>query len=501
MHVFGAMMIRLDEIKFWHIALFLVMSLKAEFVFAQADSTEQAIDSSAQAEPSKPLTWQEACKHVGTQDRLLGEKVERALREALRTPERTEVMACALVLQCVSRGDCDAVKAALSGMKSVFPQLSLESRCLVGRVRLWLWLTTDEPKGPEYATAAFREIVTSTHSGTLPKPELRADSQIIGTVCGMLGLEDAQSPIAVDNLKIAEQCLTSSKVSDVKSRFKLSQQAARERAESIEKTIASVRSKSIDLVVNEQADRKEKLRELGYEFTSTRELMIEVVRNSREVSRQNTVDRRKLADYVRRLNREWTIPTAGHPGQPPIEPRVPRKSDIQVDEYEKKSDGYETKTDANGNTYKKEKFKNERRSSSDIERDREREFGRLMAEYRIQKADFDRRIAIYVPLLKSWVETDRVRREKLQAEKMAAEARSEELLEKNKQLREEASDAKADFQDQRSEVEVLAEEYELTEIALKSLKSPSTALTYRPPNFELIDVDDEKFRLLGRIKK
>jgi len=104
-------------------------------------------------------------------------------------------------------------------------------------------------------------------------------------------------------------------------------------------------------------------------------------------------------------------------------------------------------------------------------------------------------------LLNSWIEADRIRRQKLQAERAAVEARNTELLETNKQLREEASEAKSEFREQRSDVEVLAEEYELTDIALQSLNSHSVSSAYRPPNFELIDVEDEKFRLLGRIKK
>ncbi len=99
------------------------------------------------------------------------------------------------------------------------------------------------------------------------------------------------------------------------------------------------------------------------------------------------------------------------------------------------------------------------------------------------------------------IEADRTRRVKLQEERAATEARSDELLTTNNQLREEASDAKSEFREQRTDVPVLAEKYELTDIALHSLASKSISSAYRPPNFELINVEDEKFRLLGRIKK
>ncbi len=494
-----------SKIRFCHLAFCLgciAALMDIHFVTAQTDSKETAADGAqSQVDLSKPLSWEEACKWIGTQDPALSEKIGETLRGALRSPQRSEVRACALILHAVHRGDCDAVRAALAGTRSVYPQASTETECFVARVRLWLWLTANDPKGAEYATATFRELVTHTNRGVPPKPELRAHSQLLGTVCGMLHSSLAESPISVDYLKIAEQCLSESKVSEVKSRFKQGQQFASKRAESIEQTIELVGARAPDEVAVEQADRKAKLAEMGYEFTSTRDLMIEVVRNTREASRQNTLDRRKLADYVKKLNREWLIPTAGHPGQPPIEPRKPSKSAIRVDEYESKSDGYETKKDGNGNEYREKKYKEVKRSESDIERERNQIYSGLMAEYSVYKADFDRRIAIYIPLLNSWIEADRIRRQKLQEERVAAEARSDELLESNKQLREEATDLKSEFREQRSEVEILAEKYELTDIALQALASRSISSAFRPPYFELIDVEAEKFRLLGRITK
>jgi len=348
---YGVVMYASDNVRFWQLFVCIVAFVEIHFVAAQIDLQDLPADEvQSQVDLSKPLSWQEACKLVGTQDLALAEKIEKTLREALRLPQKSEVMACALILQCVGRGDSEAVKAALAGARSVFPQASVETQSLMARVRLWLWLTANEPKVAAYATGTFRELVTNTYRGELSKPELRAHSQLIGTVCGMLQSERAESPISADNLKIAEQCLSASKISDVKSRFKQSQQIGKRRAEAIEQTIERVNAKSPDDVADEQAARKAKLADLGYEFTNTRDLMIEIVRNSREVSRQNTLDRRKLADYMKRLIREWMIPTAGHPGQPPIEPRMPIESEIKVEEYT-----YETKYDKDGKKEREEK--------------------------------------------------------------------------------------------------------------------------------------------------
>ncbi len=495
-------MISFGNFRFWQLVVVLGALVDIHRVAAQIEWSDTPTEEvQSQVDLSKPLTWQEACKLIGTQDNALAERIEKSLREALRSPERTEVMACALMLSCVERGDTDGVKSALAGTRSVFPTASVETQSFMARVRLWLWLSANTPKEVEYAASTFRDLVTSTHRGELPKVELRAHAQLLGTVCGMLQPESAESPIPADTLKIAEQCLSASNIPDVKSRFKQSQQNAKQRAAALEQTIGNIKSKIPDDVTNEQATRKSRLAELGYEFTNTRDLMIEIVRNSREVSRQNKFDRRKLADYIRRLKREWTTPTAGHPGQPPIEPGVPQKSYIKVVEYTE-IDDYETRTDVDGNKYEvKVGTKRKDRSQSDIDRERNEKYSRLMAEYQLLKADFDRRIAIYVPLLNSWIESDRVRRLKLQEENTAAEARSEELLTSNKQLRKEAVEAKSEFREQRSDVEVLAGEYELTDIALQSLASKSFCSAFRPPHFKLIDVDEEKNRLMSRIKK
>ncbi len=77
------------------------------FVSAQNESLEAPADEvQSQIDLSQPLSWQEACKLIGTQrESALAEKIEKTLREALRSPERSEVMACALILQCVDQGD------------------------------------------------------------------------------------------------------------------------------------------------------------------------------------------------------------------------------------------------------------------------------------------------------------------------------------------------------------------------------------------------------------
>ena len=398
-------------------------------VIAQVESLDTpAEEIQSQVVLSQPLTWQEACKLIGTQDDALAERIEKSLRAALRSPERTEVMACGLVLFCVAQGDTDAVKSALAGTRSAFPTASVETQSFMARVRLWLWLAANTPKEVEYAASTFRDLVTATHRGELPKVELRAHAQLLGTVCGMLQPESAESPISVENLRIAEQCLSGSKIPEVKSRFKQSQLTAAGRALALEQTIARVKPVAAHVSADEQATRKAKLADLGFAFNSTRDLMIEIVRNTREVARQNTVDRRKLAAHVSGLARDWLIPTEGHPGQPPIEPRKPQKSTIRVEEYETVSDGYKTETDAEGNKYKVSKTTEVRRNSADIERERNEKYMQQVAQYNVLKADFDRRIVVYVPLLNSWIEADRIRRQKIQADRAAAIARSEELL-------------------------------------------------------------------------
>ena len=132
-------------------------------VIAQVESLDTpAEEIQSQVVLSQPLTWQEACKLIGTQDDALAERIEKSLRAALRSPERTEVMACGLVLFCVAQGDTDAVKSALAGTRSAFPTASVETQSFMARVRLWLWLAANTPKEVEYAASTFRDLVTAT---------------------------------------------------------------------------------------------------------------------------------------------------------------------------------------------------------------------------------------------------------------------------------------------------------------------------------------------------
>ncbi|MFO1063290.1 MAG: hypothetical protein U0892_05410 [Pirellulales bacterium] len=441
--------------------------------------------------------WPDPLRSILDDDALKATEAEGDLRKLLRSPDRTEEMALALALSGVNRNDPEIVRVAITGLKQVFPDPRPETTQLVNRLRLWYSLSGQNTSDP---ATAFMALVKPATDGSLDPKEAKLHIAMLGAVAGMLDPEESGSPIRRETIAQTEQLLAQPQHRSLLNAYKAAQDTTRDRARGLAETIARVQSIGIEAAEKELADLGFKFVEMGIAAKDAAISARELIRNAREIRNQNIKDSRKLETLVRRIDLDAKIPTPGHPGTPPIEPRLPNKSDIHVDEYKEVRDGYVEKTDSQGNKTREPKYKNERRSQSEIDRERSEKFAGLMQQYQVLKAQYDRYLAVYQQSLASWIETDTKRREDLKKKREEAVARQEELAKEIAAVKEEKEAAAREASSQRSEAEVLVERYEWLEISVKAIKENRVPAAFRTANFDIMNLVSEQQRLLALAK-
>ncbi len=479
----------------------LMCAVCMQFVHRTAHSQSEPPLSAANATlSSKTLSWQDAVGLIDSEDAAEVELAEGILRESLRTSARTEEMACGLILICMKRQDITAAIKAITGIRRVFSNPNAETQSFVTRSQLWVLLAHSDPEMARKSTAPFRELVLKTcRDKTLSPVTLRANAMAIGVTCGMLRSPSSGKWIVEKDLDIAEKCMLESQTIEISSTFKSRLGEAMDRAALVEATIERIRQVDPAVVASEQTVREERLADLRAGFDSVKEGSLAIIRNAREAAKQSTSERRKLADLLRGLEREWKLVTPGHPGSPPRAPKEPQRSDVNVDEYEWRME-YETVRDADGNTSRQLTRKRVRRDSGDVRREEDFEYRQLQDRYRNDKAEYDSKREQYSQLLTEWKQRDLVRRTNLKSQQMAALARREVLEQIEEARKEEQSAAAAELTDQSSELRKLTEEFELIQLALETIEQKTTTIAFQPPHFKVIDFEAEFLALQNRVR-
>ena len=438
---------------------------------------------------SKPITWQAACKALESDDPAEIENTVDILHSALKDPARVEEMACALTLLFCRLEDESGAQRTLAGIRTAFPNASNETQSFVLRMQLPVLLSQSKEETSQQlvkqVTATFRDLVLRTWKDkTLSANTMRANAATVGMTCGMLRSKLAGEVLTTKDLDVAEKCMLECDEKEVSSSFKLALAEATQRAKDMEAIIERVKKDPLAASAEQEA-RKQRLADMGVDFKDKEDAAREAVRVARELAKKISNERRRISDLLRRLEREWKTVTPGHPGTPPSKPKGPSRSDVRVDEY--------TGTGPN----------RKRKSDSEIRREENQELDRLEGRYEEKLDDYHRAMAKYRTRLAEWNERDAARRVALKNEQALALTRQQQLVEADRQNDGEKSDATDELQAQHSEQEKLAKEaadYEMTQIALDTIKKESTHIAFRPPHFDLINIDSECAMLLNRIR-
>ena len=438
---------------------------------------------------SKPITWQAACKALESDDPAEIENTVEILHSALKDPARVEEMACALTLLFYRLEDESGAQRTLAGIRTAFPNASNETQSFVLRMQLPVLLSQSKDETSQQlvkqVTATFRDLVLRTWKDkTLTASTMRANAATVGMTCGMLRSKLAGEVLTTKDLDVAEKCMLECDEKEVSSSFKLALAEATQRAKGMEAIIERVKKDPLAASA-EQEVRKQRLADMGVDFKDKEDAARQALRVVRDLEKQNSIERRQIGDLLRRLEREWKNVTPGHPGTPPTRPKEPKRSDVHVDSFE--------------GTGKDRREK----SRDEIRREEDLAFDRLERIYDNQFDKYSRAAAQYQTQLNDWNHRDTTRRTALKNQQVAALTRQQQLLEADRQIDGDKSDAADEVQAQHAEQEKLAKEaaeYEMTQIALDAIKKESTYIAFRPPHFDLINIDSECAMLLNRIR-
>lgn len=245
----------------------------------------------------------------------------------------------------------------------------------------------------------YKELTRYALRDEVASATRRESAELIGFVNGLLGND--QNTISPDVLAKAENLLNAEKVVGAKyatgrqkgeeaRKFLDEQKAAWEQLRSQERNaqIEQDRSELDEL----EADHEAKLNEARDENA-----------DQNAVRQQNFVIRNRLVGNLQWVIQDSYVPTPGHPGNPPIPPSTPDRGNIRVDEYK-------TTRVKRGDKWVEEK---ERKSSYEIEREKDQIFLNRQQRYAVEKPLYDQRKAVWDRQFQAWQMLDALRWQEL----------------------------------------------------------------------------------------
>jgi hypothetical protein len=436
--------------------------------------------------------WLDAVKlldHSSVEDAKRGETL---LRQELAQIETPVEAAWALALFCIKRDDWVAADKVLKAIGTRYPNPPMPVLVAVERIKLSVALHLEDATA---ADIALKKIANATSNTVVSKEDRQLNAASIGAIIGMLEDDVASSPISLEMLDQLQVALRAVKQDDISPQFQFAYQSSRSKAGLLAEKLAKLETVGIDAIQSELQQIAIDREAHSQSVKDAEEALRLAKINADEQTKANRVSIKRLQAYVAKLEQNWKVPTAGHPGPEKPGPVKPQKSSIIVDEFEYKNETV-TETDSTGNRVQRTRSVRTRRPQREIDRERDFQYARLMDIYRLQKAEFDEYIVKYRNVLGAWIQADRDRRDKLQDDKRNSLQQASEL---NKQIDEMEADriasAKEVTEMRRRLKEIESEEAVLAEV-VRTAATQKPEQSFRPGFFETIFVEKEKSRLV-----
>ncbi len=453
--------------------------------------------SAQEATSASISTWTDAFKLL---DSLSAEEAKRGeswLRKELAKSETPVEAAWALALFCVKRDDLTALDRVIKAIGQRYPNPPLPVAIAIERMTLSIALSQDDTASAE---AAIRKIANAALNEQIPNEDRQLNASSIGAIVGMLESEVAQSPIAIETLNRVKETLAGAKKDDISGQFHFAYEAAKAKATQLADRLAAIEVSGIDPIKAELQELTNERESQLKSFEDGEEAMRLTKLNADEQTKANRVSIKRIQAYVTKLEQNWKVPTAGHPGPEKPAPEKPLKSSIPVDVYEYKNETV-TETDSNGKQVQRTRNKQVRRSQSDIDHEREFKFARLMEIYRFKKAEYDEYIVEYRIVLATWIQADRDRREKLQEDKRNSLQQASDLNKQIDELDAGRAAAAKELAEMRTHLKQLENQRETLAEVVRAVAIQKPESSFRPGFFETVFVEKEKNRLLKAFRE
>lgn len=343
---------------------------------------------------SEPSILKRAVERMISPNESDRQESESALK-GIRNPQYAELAKCALaVLHFHSDRPAEFLETVqLIQSRSKLPD-SLEF--LIAKLELCASVILN--KG-EIAEAKFKDVVRLAINEKADPALRRKAIELSAELCEYLMPLDQDSPISTDTLRKGHHAIAKLNHSVLANSRRIAAAKAQKSVDEIRKWFSKLepmtepeRDELVDKIGEELADLEQQL-------DDAQAAAAKAAANDKETKRSNIVGSRKLQSEVMKIGSE---PMAGgHPGNPPTPPRKPNRSSIRVDEYK-------TVRDKDG------KEKKERRDSSDIEREKDREYKRLLGEYETALKAYLIAKNIYDQQLADWNQREKLRKSEQQ---------------------------------------------------------------------------------------
>lgn len=422
---------------------------------------------------------------------------ESMLREAIASGDASAETLCTLAMLRLRQGEArDAIELLERRSSSLNQDALAATQGLALRIDLCASLMTDD--GPR-AIAAFRNCVRHVVAAQADPVDLRYSAITVGVVVAMLEGHLAESKIPLRDLQIGRDCMLDSRVSGVGTAYASAYAEAHERAEELERQFEEIAARGIDAVAAENQARLAELDRSVDALSAQKELTSEIFRNARELTQQNTRDRRKLESQIAAIDMKLRQATPGHPGpQRPAPPPPPPRVSIQVEEIETRTQWETILRD--GQLVPILVTRQFRRPQADIERDRDRQYERVLSDYQRIRDEYDRYAENHRQALESWTQADRSRRQALNEQRAAAETRRAELAAETDALKQQRRETAQQTSKLRNQKDQEAFEVELQSLALAAAGQQQIASAFRPPHFAVLSTTQEKALLQRNLR-
>ena len=333
----------------------------------------------------------------------------------------------------------------------------------------------------------FGNVVNAALRETNSEELRRSYCETIGAVIGILNLIPDQSPISSDRVLQSHQSLSKQNKISLISAYDQAYKAGGERAKQLMGWIESQQAE-------QPVVREANLRKLHQDIGDTASKVNEVSdRNKlawvdqKLTLRQNKLDKTKLENIRHVLNIEQNTLTPGHPGPAPVPPVRPDRNAIQVSDTE-------TKYDSKGNKSE------EKRLSSDIERERDSIYNRQQYEYNRQMAIYEVYRAKHTTALSAWFARDVVRQADIKDRIRLVVGKWEQIVAESKATTEEHQSQMNELKLLRNNLANRKADYENARMALESIGTDDPMAAIRRCCLDVFSVSNEKERILKSIR-
>ncbi len=408
-------------------------------------------------------------------ERLL--EARSTLAKAIKNDPKSAILSVSYLAISLALEDDDKARKVIQHLAKQKPAMPPKIRSEVGKVQLHFAILDNDK---ENAERLFNAVLRSLDKEGLSRAERNALLSILGTITATLAPMDELSPISMEVLKAADHSLREK--SKVNADYVVAYKNAAERCKYLSEWLEKWDQEHLDERLSSLAEQKMELDARQAELDMTVKSTRANTADHRDAIRQNFKGNQKLAQTLEGIIAEQMTPTLGHPGFPPVPPEVPDKAKITVDEYK--------------TVYRSGKEEKEKRTSTEMDRDRDSKYSSWLQTYEFERTAYSQRKKVYDDTLAAWMLRDKVRQQDLAQKRNEVEKKISEVTSDSKGHEEEHRSEAASLKERQDAITKDRKELELATLAAKACEDGEPKLAFQRSCKPIISLTQLKLAIL-----